>query len=329
MPIGALVIAGIEQLARDQPALHPPLVGACEFRRIARRGEHELRRLVDMLRMALAVDPHVEQSGIVAQGRRGARGNLGPARVMGQIGLRAVQRHAVLARQRGRARGGRLLLAQHQPVGAIKVVGDGERAGKGFQQAFFQRGAEVVVAPEVAGDLVGLGGAGRIIAQPFGVNDLSGGRSRRKFREIGGDAVGLGPLGAGHLLRALAQQSGRPVRMGAHEGGDPPEPGFARMKPHESPFHGRANRRVLARQHGVAGRPLPFGIGLQGLGDPSEIIAERDRLRGARFLVLRGARGEFCRIGRAPLIVAVALLDGFRGANGRRPLCGGKTGGAR
>ena len=121
----------------------------------------ELRRLVDMVGVARGVDAHDRAGRIVAQRWRDARGDLGPGRAIGEIGLGAEQRLPVLAGERGGAARRRAnLLAQHQPVGAVNLVGGGQGAPKILEQALFQRRAEFGLAPQIAGDLRGLAAYG-------------------------------------------------------------------------------------------------------------------------------------------------------------------------
>ena len=149
-PIGAGVILLVEQFASDEAALRPPVIRARQHRRIARRRQHELRRFRDMVGMALAMDAPIEQRRIVTQGGGNASGDLGPGDVLGEIGLGAEQGERILAAQGGGAAGGGRLLAQHQPVGAIDMVGCGEGRPEVLEQALFLRRREIGLAPGLA-----------------------------------------------------------------------------------------------------------------------------------------------------------------------------------
>ncbi len=125
-PIGGGVILFVEQFASDEAALRPPVIRTRQHRRIARRRQHELRRFRDMVGMTLAMDAPIKQRRVVFQRGGNASGDLRPGHVIGEIGLGAEQGQRILAGQDGGAAGGGRLLAQHQPVGAIDMVGGGE-----------------------------------------------------------------------------------------------------------------------------------------------------------------------------------------------------------
>ena len=238
--VSASEVLFIEQLARDQPALDPPVVRAPEFCRIARRREHQLRRLVDMVGMALVVDALIKQRRIAAQARRNLCGNLCPGDAVGKIGLGAEQGFAVLAGERRGAAGGRRLLAQHQPVGAVNMVGDGQDVAEILQQALFLPRIEIALAPDFAGHALRLA-PGRVVrAQQIGEGDFAADADRRKFGEISGDALGPGAFHARQILGVFAQAGVRPFGMGAHEGGDSLE--------------SRSDRMVARKLHSTATR---------------------------------------------------------------------------
>ena len=55
--IGVAGLAGVEQLARQQPALDPPFVEIVQPAGILRRGQHQLRGLGELVVAAQQLDP--------------------------------------------------------------------------------------------------------------------------------------------------------------------------------------------------------------------------------------------------------------------------------
>ncbi len=199
---------------------------------------------------------------------------------MREIGQGAEQGLAVLAGQDGGAPGGGRLVAQHHAVGAVDMIGGGERGAEILEQAPFQRRREVGLSPDLARQFIRLAAPPFLIAKEIGESDLARNGDRGKFREIGGDALGLGAFDAGEVFRMAAHGIERPVGMGAHEAGDALHPRLDRMIAQKFPFHGSAHQGIMGRQRRVALFGLAFVIEFQGHGGAGKVVAEFFRAGG-------------------------------------------------
>ena len=74
--VGGLGIALVEEGARDQPPFDPPGVGIDEDLGIARRGEHQRRRVLVLLGAAELLDARVEVERVLLESRRDGRERL-------------------------------------------------------------------------------------------------------------------------------------------------------------------------------------------------------------------------------------------------------------
>jgi hypothetical protein len=69
-PIGLRCGVGIEQLAREQPALDPPLVGVMDLGNLMRRREHQLGGLGDLVGAPQQLNAAEQHAGVLMGARR-------------------------------------------------------------------------------------------------------------------------------------------------------------------------------------------------------------------------------------------------------------------
>ena len=137
----------VEQRAGDHLALAPPSIPIDERVAVVRRKAQQQRRLIDAPRPAGVLDPGEQETGVVAQSRRNrpdqARAHRRASR--GDAGLGERQN---LRTGEGRGAGASAGITRvEQAVGAIRVVGLGERSAEIAQHDALGQGVETAVAP--------------------------------------------------------------------------------------------------------------------------------------------------------------------------------------
>ena len=131
--ISQFEVAEVEQFARDEPPLDPPLIDVVQLRGIARRGCHQATGLVDFVAAAQPLNAAEDVTGVALAGcRHRFQQRLGVALFVDNSGARLGDRqlHGVEV-MRG-AQSGVIVLGIEPRVHADLVVGRRDQAGEGI-----------------------------------------------------------------------------------------------------------------------------------------------------------------------------------------------------
>ena len=129
--IGHFDIAEVEQLAREQPPLDPPLIDIAQRRRIVRRRDHPAAGLVDLVAAAQQLRAAENIAGVVLGRRRhGFEQRLGVAGLVDDRGARFGDRKLRAVEMMRRPQSGVVVLGIEAGVHARLVVFGGDEAGE-------------------------------------------------------------------------------------------------------------------------------------------------------------------------------------------------------
>ena len=303
--VGGLGVAEVEELARHDPALDPPLVAVDQHVRVARRrGEHRGGGL-GLVGPAEVLRPGEDVGRVAAQRRRhrGERGRGAGGLVLdGPAGAHEAGIGA--ARVAGRPAGALPIVLQERPLHPVAVVDPGERVREGVEHLGLEAAAEALGAPEVADDLGGVGLAA-VGAQRQRQGELARRARRLRRGEEGPHRRGGFPLGEQRLLGPAAQQrAGRPVRIGPDEG-DRAVEADAGARADRHPFEQRLRGRIgEAVAHPVA------------VGDPALAVEVDGAAQQRRVGVAGDLAAAPGRAPRAPGPAGVTAASGSGKATG-------------
>ena len=304
--IGRAVIADIEQLARHDPPLDPPLLRIMDLGELARRGQQHLGGLGGLVGAAQKLHLREDVARVVAGvGRHGVELLLAIGGFLVVAGL-AVERDARLrdgdlgaAQPARRPQRGLVVIGEQPLLHARLVIDDAQEFAIAVEHRLLDVGGQLIVAPGLA-QLRGAAVAVALGEERARQHQPSHARLRRRVLEEAHGLRRLDVLHPQHRLGAAAEHAeARPIRIGGDEGEVARARGAVAVAAQDDPFDELARRRVgdggldVGR---LAGAPqaqaLDGGVvhrrrGLRGLRlTPRRQRGQRHRFVGDRFLVL-------------------------------------------
>ena len=149
--VGELIVAEIEQLARNQPPLDPPLIDIADPFRLARRAGHPLSGFHDLVAAAQPLGATEDITGIVpALCRDFFQQSLGLARFVDDGGPRLADSNLDGAKMARCPHAGVIVFDVEAGVHARLVVGGRDQASKHVPRLRLEVRGEAVLAPGVA-----------------------------------------------------------------------------------------------------------------------------------------------------------------------------------
>ncbi len=245
--IGTVRVIGVEQLAGNQPAFHPPRVAVDQQRRILSCGDHQVGGFGDVGCTPCALYSSEGQAGIVGEalryGRDGGVDSLFAGGVDDAGSRQREQSHVWTGQCGGPKRGLNLLLVE-QPIGAKFVIVARDERAEFLEDCGFLFGIDVRVTPDIANDHRCFERIARThVGARQGELAIECQRlCRREPRHHGSGIV----IDGEHQLFEAAVEPGLcgPIRMSRGEHLHPGETRFPRIEADRHPFERQAKQRT-------------------------------------------------------------------------------------